>query len=157
MHSPVPQDKPLDSLEPLPILQHPWSHITVDFITALPASHSNILTCHLNSPHRYGKHFEWIDQNQEIGRFIKTHCSNNQHDWSCYLPWFTPPLVVPHSSVYLVTKHQSFHGQENPEYPLSMNGKEKPDNLGSSWPPTSKSHQSIKKQSRLTSCHNYNQ
>lgn len=49
----VPRHLPTGKLLPLPIPHRPWSHIGVDFVTDLPASHGN--TCILVAIDRFSK------------------------------------------------------------------------------------------------------
>ncbi len=69
--------------------------------------------------------------NQELIRFLRSYCHNNQNDWSRYLLWAEyaqnslrkRPLVLHRSSVSLVSNPRYFPGQGNPRiYPPSMTG-----------------------------------
>ncbi|KAK3505946.1 hypothetical protein QTP70_003608 [Hemibagrus guttatus] len=82
-------------LEPLPIPQRPWSHLSVDFLTDLPDSGGHIATAEALFLHVF-QNFGLPEDisngqaehlNQEIGRFLRSYCSREQHRWSEFLPW----------------------------------------------------------------------
>ncbi|KAL0154737.1 hypothetical protein M9458_049000, partial [Cirrhinus mrigala] len=151
--SKTPKELPSGLLQPLPIPQRPWSHLSIDFITDLPPSNdfTTILviidrfskSCRLvplkglptametalalfnhvfrvyglpediisdrgiqftsqvwkafckqlyiNVSLTSGYHPQANGQvkclNQEIGRYLRTYCSQEQHRWSEFLPW----------------------------------------------------------------------
>lgn len=151
--SKIPKELPSGLLQPLPIPQRPWSHLSIDFVTDLPPS-DNVTTilviidrfsksCRLiplkglptametaqalfhhvfrvyslpedivsdwgtqftsqvwrafckqldiNVSLTSGYHTQANGQveclNQEIGRYLRTYCSREQHRWSEFLPW----------------------------------------------------------------------
>ncbi|KAK3574288.1 hypothetical protein QTP86_004365 [Hemibagrus guttatus] len=83
-------------LEPLPIPQRPWSHLSVDFLTDLPDSGGHTATAEALFLHVFrnfglpedivsdrGPQFTSRAErlNQEIGRFLRSYCSREQHRW----------------------------------------------------------------------------
>ncbi|KAK3529717.1 hypothetical protein QTP86_000826 [Hemibagrus guttatus] len=82
-------------LEPLPIPQGPWSHLSVDFLTDLPDSGGHTATAEALFLHVF-RNFGLPEDisngqaerlNQEIGRFLRSYCSREQQRWSEFLPW----------------------------------------------------------------------
>ncbi|KAK3523509.1 hypothetical protein QTP70_001173 [Hemibagrus guttatus] len=83
-------------LEPLPIPQRPWSHLSVDFLTDLPDLGGHTATAEALFLHVFrnfglpedivsdrGPQFTSRAErlNQEIGRFLRSYCSREQHRW----------------------------------------------------------------------------
>ncbi|KAK3518698.1 hypothetical protein QTP70_008581 [Hemibagrus guttatus] len=80
-------------LEPLPIPQRPWSHLSVDFLTDLPDSGgyttAEALFVHvfrncgvsLSSSYHPQSNGQAERLNQEIGRILRSYCSQEQHRW----------------------------------------------------------------------------
>ncbi|KAL0173634.1 hypothetical protein M9458_029602, partial [Cirrhinus mrigala] len=68
---------PAGLLVPLPIPERPWSHLGVDFITDLPRSEGY-------HPQANGQTERKI---QELGRYLRAYCQEDQHSWSRFLPW----------------------------------------------------------------------
>lgn len=190
--SKTPRKLPAGLLEPLPIPQRPWSHLSIDFVTDLPRSEGNTTilvicdrfskSCRLvplkglpmametaqalfhhvfrvygipedivsdrgsqftsrvwkafckqldiNVSLTSGYHPQANGQverlNQELGRYLRSYCSQEQERWAEFLPWAEYARnSLTHSSTGL-TPFQCVLGYQPPMFPWSGEPSEVP-------------------------------
>lgn len=191
-HHRTSQQLPEGLLEPLPISQWPWLHISIDFLTYLPKSQAfttvvvvidrfsksckslplkslpTAMEIFENVFRHYGLPEDIVSDrgpqftsqvwsefckqlgirvnlssgyypqsngqverlNQELGRFLQTYCSKEQHWWSEFLPWALkthsaiPPRAFLLFNVSWAINPYCSHGQENHQlFPQLMIGR----------------------------------